>query len=264
MRLILLFIFSFSTLDALVEFAIISPSYNNEKYCTKHLESLRIQTYQHWHLYYTNDSSQDRTGLLVESYIRTNNLSNTCTIVHNTKRKGAMANIYAMVHKVSKNKVIVHLDGDDALAHPGVLETLAKMYENPNVWASYGNYKIHPNDVPSECRAFPEHVLKNNSFRFFHWSASHVKTYYAALFHKIRKEDLMYKNKFVHVASDVCFMMPICEMASKGHIRFIPEILYIYNAENPLNDDATRRAEVVEVDKAIRAKKRYKPLKKLF
>jgi len=258
------FIFLCTPLYALVEFAIISPSYNNERYCLRHLESIKSQTYPHWHLYYTNDSSTDRTGLLVESYILKHNISSKCTIVHNTKRKGAMANIYSMVSKVSPTTIIVHIDGDDALAHPKVLETLAKVYQDPKIWVTYGNYKIHPKEVPSECRPFPEHILKNNGFRFYHWSASHVKTYYATLFHKINKKDLMYNGKFVHVASDVAFMMPICEMASNGHIKFIPEILYIYNIENPLNDDTTKRQEVVEVDRAIRDKKRYKPLKKLF
>jgi hypothetical protein len=63
-------------------------------------------------------------------------------------------------------------------------------------------------------------------------------------------------------------------MASWGHIKYIPEVLYIYNFQNPISDQKVQRAKVEEIDKKIRTRKRYeamrtiipthKPSKKLF
>lgn len=248
-------------LFAHIEFVIVTPSYNNERYCIANLSSVAKQTYPHWTLLYTNDCSSDKTGLLAETYIQEQGLSKKCKITHNPSRKGAMHNIYKMVHAAPSTSVIVHLDGDDQLAHPRVLERLAEVYRNPSVWVTYGNYISDPDHIESLCRPFPEQVMKERLFRSHPWVSSHLKTYYAALFHEIDKKDLQDQGAFVDAASDVAFMMPILEMASYGHIKFIPEVLYIYNFQNPLSDQKVRVLRVEEVDRKIRSRKRYEALR---
>ena len=68
-----------------------------------------------------------------------------------------------------------------------------------------------------------------------HWYTSALRTYYAWLFKKIKKEDLLYNEKFFQTSGDVAEMLPMLEKA-RNHIQFVKEILYIYNTENPLND----------------------------
>ena len=261
--MILLWVFVFFTgaLSASVEFVIVTASYNNERYCIRQLESVANQRYPHWSMIYINDCSQDKTGLMVEDFVYRNGLSKKIQVIHNTKRKGAMANIFTAVHMTDAKKVIVCVDGDDRLSDPGALEKLAKVYEDPEVWVTYGNYKTEPGSIPSVCKPFPQDILKQGLFRSYEWVSSHPKTFYAGLFHKIKKQDLQLSNKFVSVASDVAFMIPILEMAANSHIRFIEDILYIYNYENPINDQKIKFDELMATEKKLREKKRYPPLK---
>lgn len=258
--LFLLLLCAWPRLQATCEFVIVTGSFNNEQHCIKYLDAITNQTYPHWSLIYINDCSQDHTGLIVEEYVRTHNLSSKCTIIHNAKRQGAMANIYKAVHLTAPSKIIVCIDGDDRLSDNYVLERLASVYRDKTTWITYGNYKAEPETIKSLCKPFPIAIIKENLFRKFPWTTSHLKTFYAGLFHKIKKKDLCYKDRFVQAASDVAFMMPMLEMASKGHITYIPEVLYIYNYQNPLNDARQRQKEVNDVEKHIRSLTRYKPL----
>ena len=78
-------------------------------------------------------------------------------------------------------------------------------------------------------------MIQNKSFRKQPWSASHLRTFYAALFKKIKLEDLLYEGEFFPMASDLAMMFPMLEM-SGNHAHFIKEVLYLYNRSNPLND----------------------------
>ena len=74
----------------------------------------------------------------------------------------------------------------------------------------------------------------------------------------------MHKGKFVAMACDLAMMFPMLEQSSDGHIRYIPDILYIYNFTHQNNDVKKNLPLILELDKQIRKKTRYKPLKKLF
>jgi glycosyltransferase involved in cell wall biosynthesis len=248
-----------------LEFVIVSPSYNNENYCQASLQSVACQTYPHWSLVYIDDRSKDNTRKLVESFIISRGLSHKCTLISNKKRVGALANLYKVINKLPKDVIVVNLDGDDRFAHPEVLRKLAQVYADSNVWMTYGNYQEEPAGITSVCAPFPQEVIDAASFRMYpFWISSHLKTYYAKLFQKIKKKDFRARGKFLQQASDLAFMFPMLEMASKGHIRFIPDVLYVYNRSNPLNDEKNYFKKVRRLDKKIRGKKRYKSLNSLF
>jgi glycosyltransferase involved in cell wall biosynthesis len=254
----------FSANSAKTEFVVIIPSYNNEKYVLDNLNSLKMQNYRHWKAIYINDCSTDKTGELVEGFVRQNRLSHKIKIVHNLKNIGSMANCYKWINKVDAGKVIVHLDGDDRLAHYKVLERLAEVYADKNVWVTYGNFTTEPDTFLFRSEALPQEIIAQNAFRKYHWVTSHLKTYYAKLFHNIDKEYLMYQGKFVPMAQDQAIMLCILEMASLGHIRFIDEELYVYNYKNPINDEKKDKSLALDVVKSLREKEPCKPLYSLF
>lgn len=66
------------------------------------------------------------------------------------------------------------------------------------------------------------------------------------------------------MTGDMAIMLPMLEMSSKGHFRFIKKVLYIYNVENPLNDHRVNAELQRSLDAYIRAKPRYEPLEILF
>ena len=76
--------------------------------------------------------------------------------------------------------------------------------------------------------------------------------------------DLCYENKFIESATDKAMMFPMLEMASKGHVKFVKDILYIYRVNTGANDFFLRRPLMEEVSAHIRKLPAYKPLKNLF
>jgi len=257
-----------SPLCARVEFAVVIPSYNNEKWVEQNLESVVNQTYKHYHIYYVNDKSTDRTGELVDAFVKQRNLEDRFTVIHNEERAGCpLANFYKVITALPPKTVVVNLDGDDQLAHPNVLSRLAQVYKGKKkkVWLTYGCFRSEPAGYKNSCQPFPLDVLKRNAFRMAPFISSHLRTFYAKLFQKIHKEDLLYNGAFWPLAGDVALMMPMLEMASKGHIHFMPEVLYIYRIDNPLNEFRIDSSMVrVDIENRIRRIRPYKPLKKLF
>jgi len=251
-----------------IKIVVVVPSYNNgssnRNICLSNLRSLAEQTYPYFVVCYTDDCSTDDTGKLVDEFVRQNHLENKFFVTHNTTRKGALENTYDMVRKIEGHKVVVVVDGDDSLAHPGVLQRIADVYKNPAVWLTFGNYKTYPNSLPSVCAPFPPWVMAKGAFRSYRWTASAPRTFYAKLFHYIQQKDLVWQDKFFSMAADLAYMFPMLEMASKGHIRFIPDILYLYYVANPINDFRVSLSLQLELDKIIRSYPPYQPLQSLF
>jgi glycosyltransferase involved in cell wall biosynthesis len=252
-----------STSDHGVDFYIVIASYNNEKWYQKNLSSVFQQEYPHWRLCYINDCSTDTTGKSVEEYIDLYGMRSKCRVIHNSSNRGAMANLYTAIHMAKPTEIVVIVDGDDALANPRVLKYLAHVYQNKNIWMTYGSYKCDPSGQQGLCEPFPRKVLQKGTFRKYKWIASHLKTFYAKLFHLIKKEDLMRDGKFLPITYDQAITYPLLEMAGNAHIRYIRRTLYLYNDTNPISD--SRRAEFqYRTALYIRSLPPYAPVKRLF
>ena len=59
-------------------------------------------------------------------------------------------------------------------------------------------------------------------------------------------------------------MFPMVEMATHRHIKFIEQVNYIYNEENPINDHKVSVEEQQKSAEYARAKKPYDPLNLAF
>ncbi|MBA3954921.1 glycosyltransferase family 2 protein [Candidatus Dependentiae bacterium] len=253
--------FLFLSVHALPEFVVVVPSYNNEQWCKANLDSIMQQTYPHFEVIYINDRSADKTKIIVDEYVRNCPLKNQITVWHNTKRLGSLHNIYTAVHSCANNKIIVLVDGDDMLSSNTVLERVAQAYRK--AWVTYGQYANSDDGQLGFCSEYPKHIIKNNLFRKDIWRVSHVKTFYAGLFKQIKKQDLLYKGDFFTMTGDVAFMLPMIEMASRGHIRCIKDSLYIYNRSNSISDYTVNKKLQAHLATVIRSRKAYSPLNKL-
>lgn len=242
-------------------FYVVIPSYNNEQYCIRNLESIVNQDYPHWKAIYINDLSSDRTGNIVEEYVIKRNLRHKIEIVHNWERKGMLANIYNAVRRAKKNWVVVTVDGDDSLRGNDVFSYLAGIYQNPDVWMTYGNWESEPKGrLPSDNEFIPDHIRLSNAFRTYKFCTTQLRTFYAGLFKKIKKSDLQSKGKFLMAAGDVAFMIPLLELCSRGHFHFIEKVIYNYNLYNPINDFKVNGGLQGWCAKQVGKKKPYKPL----
>ena len=265
--LLLFMLIKLTVLSAVIPpfFYVIIPSYNNEQYCINNLQSIAAQDYPHWKAIYINDDSSDQTGRLIQQYVQQNNLQHKFKIVNNLRRQGMLANIYRAVKKAKPNWIIATVDGDDTLRDNTVLSYLASIYQKKKIWMTYGSWESNPLGARvSNCAPFPSRVIKKRKFRSYKYVSSQLRTFYAALFQRIKKRYLCYKGDFFMAAGDVAFIMPLLEMSSKRHIHYVRKILYNYNVINPLNDFRQNAALQGQCSSLIRKKKPYKPLKKAF
>ncbi len=245
-------------------FVIVICSYNNSEWIKKNLDSVFRQTYKNWRIIYTDDQSTDNTYSFAHAYSHAMNLHGKVKLIHNKNRKKALANLYHAIHLCKPNEIVVVLDGDDFLANNNVLAYLNDVYQDPNIWLTYGQFEEYPSGNKGWCVAMPDEVIANNAFRDFTHGPSHLRTFYAGLFHKIKKEDLLYNGDFFAMTYDLAIMYPMIEMARLGHFKFIDEILLTYNTVNSLNDhkvDANLQGQLAQI---IRKKDRYEALQALF
>jgi glycosyltransferase involved in cell wall biosynthesis len=244
-------------------FVIVIPSYNNKSYYMKNLQSVFDQDYGDYRVIYIDDCSLDGTAQLVKKHIADRNQHHHVLLIENKKRSGAMANHYTAAHLCNSWEIIVHLDGDDWFAHNHVLSYLNTVYADPAVWLTYGQYRVWPNSkIPSCCHPLPQWVIDKHAYRDYPLVTSHLRTFYASLFKKIKLEDLLYKGQFLAASCDIGFMLPMLEMAHK-HAKYIDQVLYIYNGGNPLNDYKVNQALLDLMAYVIRERSPYERLVQL-
>lgn len=259
------------------EFVILITSYNNEKYARRNLDSvIKQRSSKPYQILVIEDGSTDRTGKIMDDYVKEHKLSESfIKIIHNKERVGsALENIYNSVHNlIPDHKIVVCIDGDDTLSFNGVLERLEQEYKDPDVWMTYGRFIVYPECVFwSRNWGYSEETIRERSFRKDWWNVpSHLKTFKAVLFKKIKKEDLLYEGKFFKKAWDMAMLYPMLEMcapkdpAKKNHSVFIADtVLYVYNWDNPLCDGhGSGLEEQQRLHSLIAAKEPYEPLNTL-
>ncbi len=238
---------------------IVIPSYNNKRWYKQNLDSALNQNYTNFRVIYIDDASNDGTGKLVQKYLETNRKKDKVTLIQNKQNERALYNLYHAIHSCRDDEIILTLDGDDTLAHNNVLSVINSSYQNPDIWLTYGQYREMPRGRIGHCRKFPEEIVKNNAFRKYDYISSQLRTFYAWLFKKIKKEDLQYKRKFFPTTYDVAIMYPMLEMAGERH-RCIREVLYNYNYLNPLNDFRVNKQSQHEMGKIIAQSSSYNRL----
>ena len=253
-----------------VEFVILMTSYNNEDLAENNLKSVAFQgSTNPYHIIYINDCSTDRTQEVVEEFISKHNLESKITLVENKNNVGALHNIYTANHeRIPDHKVVVSVDGDDTLPHDEVLLRLEQEYIDPEVWMTYGTAWVVP-DGRKKSKYIPNWIFEQNKIRKTPFRSQHLRTWKAGLFKKIKKEDLLYMEAFFPVAWDLAIMYPMLEMCGPitpgaiNHSRYIKDILYIYNRDNPLNDFRKSRKHHRKIVNYIKNLESYKPIEHL-
>jgi len=132
------------------------------------------------------------------------------------------------VSQCGDEEVVMHLDGNDWLAHDLVLQKLNNAYNCQGVWLTYGGYlEYSPNKQKAGLQAFQEQLSSERRASSLPWFRSPFKTYYAKLFKQLDLNEI-YQEDEVLSDSSWGFMLPMVKMAGR-HIHYIPEILYIHN-----------------------------------
>jgi glycosyltransferase involved in cell wall biosynthesis len=257
-QLLVLLVVYYSTLIGLVEkpCVIVIPSRNNQDFCIRNLDSVFSQQYENYRVIYIDDASEDDTYEIVKSYIKKCNQEHRVTLIRNNVRRGAMANHYMAGWMCEDHEIIIQLDGDDWFAHDRVLQRVNQEYLDHDVWLTYGQYQMYPSGKRGHCQALPEIVVKRKLYREYQWVTSALRTFYAGLFKCIRLQDFLNRGQFFSTTCDLAIMFPMLEMAG-SHVRFIDEVLYIYNSEVASNDHTKFPIDQRHNDLTIRVLPKY-------
>jgi len=258
-----------------LRFVFIIPSYNNADWYEKNLSSIFSQKYSNFHIIYVDDASSDGTASLVESFARKNGFLDKITLIKNDKRKGMAYNRFIATNLCNSTDICLAVDGDDFLAHDKVLSFYNKVYQDRNVWLTYGQFVDSPSGKVGFCQQVPQSIINKNLFRRMagavhkthkgfktHRACSHLKTYYAWLFHLIDPMHFKMQGRYFSAATDVAMMIPMLEMAG-NYSRFINEITYIYNRENirSLYRNKDMVDQTAQSRRFIQKLPKYKPIK---
>lgn len=266
---------------------VIIPSYKNIDWYTKNLQTILSQQYSNYRIIYLNDCSPDGMELAIEQFLLKKNIdlrvinfddsfsedivevtekfveivnqeSHFFTLINNVNRCGALENIYRAVKSCNDDEIIVTIDGDDWLYKKQVLIELNAIYSLENVWLTHGTLIHYPNLQYGWSEPIPQSIIEANAFRDYK-CPSHLRTFYAWLFKKIKLEDLLYKGKFFAMTWDMAMMYPMIEMCGDRH-AFIPKANYYYNIANQINDNKVNPELQNELDNYIRNMPRYEKL----
>jgi len=236
-------------------FIIVVPFYNVEKYIAKTIKSVLAQDYKNYGCILVNDKSTDNSLEICENLVGDNP---HFKIINNETKKCSLENIYNAIHGYTpNNSVIVILDGDDFLFGKDVLTHLNETYKKENCLLTYGSYVNLSNKRKGKfAKQIPDYVIKNNDFRKHEWCTSHLRSFKASLFKKIKKKDLCDENGFYTITGDLAIMFPMLEMAGERS-KYIDKILYIWNDLNVLNDHKKDNAKQIMVERILRGGKKY-------
>jgi len=159
--------------------------------------------------------------------------------------------------QIEPDDIIVEIDGDDWLLHPFVLQYLNQVYQNDNIWMTYGQYIHYPSgELGGHYHLHLDDLVDaQNSYRSNTFPYSHLKTYKAFLLDKVTDEDLIdpVTGKYFNAAADFALCMPLVEMAGKSRIFRVDEPLYVYNVSSDLESETNNRVELQkEIEQRIR------------
>jgi len=128
--------------------------------------------------------------------------------------------------------IIVELDGDDWLYDNNVLGLINEKYKkNKNLWITNGSFVYSNGSFGFSSKVNPE-TVRTDTFLF-----SHLRTWKVHLWRNIEQNSFLDENgKYFKSAGDAAYSFPMVEMAGDDHYEYIPNILYVYNEQNPYND----------------------------
>lgn len=231
---------------------VLIPSYNCEEWIVRCLSSVANQEYEDYSVLVIDDASTDKNLSKINTFVKEHG-DERWDVRSNRVNLKCPANLAYGIEtmKPDPDDIIFLLDGDDYLPHNGVFSRIAEVYEDPDVWLTYGNYQPVPKNTGQilasaysfeeiVTRDFRTQILFNHpiTFRYFLWM--HLP--YAHM------QEL--DGSWLQVGYDRAIMVPMLEMCSP-RFRFLDETLYCYNAVNPLSDYHVRLDEARRVHELL-------------
>ena len=223
-------------------YCFVTPVYNAQPWIAKSIRSMQSQKFADFRAVIMDANSTDGTVAAAMAQIGEDSRFELC---ESGSRACPLENTVNGIKRVSQNPedIIVIVDGDDWLKHDRVLNQLEEVYASGDVWLTYGSHQDFKNTWKHQlglkvkrgiAREYPQCVQTARLFRYHRFLASHLRTYKRFLWDAIDDRDLRQENgEYYSASGDFAAMIPMLEMAGAERIRYIKELLYVYNCSNP-------------------------------
>lgn len=211
---------------------VLSCNYNGNIFVKNNIVSVFNQTLKPKKHYFIDDISTDGCDKLVDKTIKEYNIDNI-EFIRNKQKKYKIKNLYNIIHeKVDDDDIVVIVDGDDWLYNENVLLKINEAYRLNNCKYCYSNFIFSHNNKLGISRKINN---KNWSPYKDAWITSHISTFKASEFKKIKKENFIdNNNKWFEMGCDQAYILPILENIRingclEKDVFFINEPLYVYH-----------------------------------
>jgi hypothetical protein len=138
-------------------------------------------------------------------------------------KRGALENLSMLVREFANDDIVCMVDGDDYLPHENCLERVVREHVN-GAWLTWGSF-VFADGRPGIARQY----TSGEDVRAAVWGMTHMKTFRAGLFHRIKEEDLRRDGEWLVHARDLAVMFPCYEMCPPARRRFISDVIYVYD-----------------------------------
>lgn len=175
--------------------------------------------------------------------------------------RAKITNLIDVIAPLSPDRIVALVDGDDWLAHEHALASSTRFYDS-GALLTYGSFSFP--DAPKVQRGCSAHVATIPPRKDV-WRASHLKTFRAGLFHRIRPADLELNGAPIAFGDDFAFMIPMLEMAGLDRAFYNPEVVYVYDlaSANAFYRDKSNVEGLAAVERYVRGLPAYSRLSSL-
>ena len=166
-----------------------------------------------------------------------------------------MENLRNAIVRLDPETPVALVDGDDMLSRSDALAIVAK-HHAAGAWVTIGSFQF------MDGRPGFAAPYKTDNYRMEPWCGTHLKTFRAGLFQRLREDDLKFNGEWIDRADDPAFMFGVLEQAGKDRIVFCPEILYHYDLAASFEWSATQ-AELAHERAIVAHVRGLKPYERL-
>lgn len=256
-------------------FVVVVPVWNAGHLVAESIKSVLMQTCSDCGIIIRDDMSTDDTPRIISELIGIDGVSEKITkccgkdvmFLRNKAKHYGVGNTYdsAVNYVGNKDAIIGILDGDDRLTDEHALEKIQRRYVTKDVWLVWSQHQAKTLvgcPVTGHSRPLPPDTTIYSTRDY--WAVTHFRTCKAWLYDQVDRESLrdpFCDELFFRFSGDACLNYAFTEMCGNRRAYFIPEVLYFYNDDLPMNDHNKAMDEVQKYADYIRLQqKRYKQL----
>jgi glycosyltransferase involved in cell wall biosynthesis len=120
--------------------SIMIPTYNQQKYIIRAIESALLQDYENIEIVISDDNSLDESQLIIIDYLFKKN-DHRIRYYRNKENIGILRNYKKTLYEYALGDWVINLDGDDFFVDPGFISAAINLtLEEENIVLVFGNY----------------------------------------------------------------------------------------------------------------------------